>query len=89
MDDGLEKGEKSGDDEEFEEIARSIRARATAATGHEREVAVQLIQEDRLASWAELWETLHREKAQVQALNLDRAAFLMDVFSRLAQTASR
>ena len=41
------------------------------------------VRPEKLASWAELWETLHREAREVKTLNLDRAAFLLDIFMRL------
>ncbi len=42
-----------------------------------------------LASWAELWETLVREKAVQDALNLDRKAFVLDCVARLSRLAVR
>lgn len=36
-----------------------------------------------LARWAELWETIAREKVQVLALNLDRKSFVLETFLRL------
>ena len=42
-----------------------------------------------LASWAELWETLVREKAALDTLNLDRRAFIVDCAMRLRALASQ
>ena len=41
----------------------------------------------RLASWAELWETLVREKAEAMALNLDRKSLIFGAFSRIEAVA--
>jgi len=37
----------------------------------------------KVARLALLWETLQREKAEAEALNLDRATFLVDCLLRL------
>ncbi len=52
------------------------------------EAARQLGVGDDLASWAELWETLVREKALQGSLNLDRKGFLIDAARRLAKLAA-
>lgn len=41
----------------------------------------------RLATWAEVWETLGREKAEAMALNLDRKSLILEAFSRIASAA--
>lgn len=41
-----------------------------------------------LDAWAAAWEEVVREKAQIQALNLDRKAFIVETVSRLARTAA-
>ncbi len=70
--------------------ARVLGAKSGArASAEERELAESLIGEDRLATWAELWERVAADKAAVQALNLDRKALILEVFSRLASAASR
>jgi DNA polymerase III subunit delta' len=70
-------------------LARLIRA---AATGHgdPADVALggRLIGEAKLASFAELWETLNRDKAEADALNLDRKTLILDTFAKL-ERASR
>jgi DNA polymerase-3 subunit delta' len=47
-----------------------------------------LIGPDRLATFAELWETLARDKADALSLNLDRKSLIITSFARL-ETASR
>ncbi len=42
-----------------------------------------------LAQWAELWDTLEREKSQTLALNLDRKNFLLICFDQLRAVATR
>jgi DNA polymerase III subunit delta' len=74
-------------------IARLLRARATGAPLEPSEagLASRLFPEGapagRLATWAELWETMAREKAAGQALNLDRKAFILDTFARFEAAA--
>jgi len=70
--------------------ARLARAAATGE-GQPGEVALarRLITEGRLASWAELWETVVREKAQALALNLDRKALVLETLSRLEGASRR
>ncbi len=70
-------------------LARLISAAATGK-GLERDVqlANRLIGEGRLATFAELWETLAREKADVVSLNLDRKSLILGTFARL-EAASR
>jgi len=41
-----------------------------------------------LASWAELWETVVRDKAAADALNLDRKTLVLDTLSKLSDAAS-
>ena len=70
-------------------VARALRARATGQSlaGPEAELAARLFPDGassaRLASWAQLWETIGREKAAALALNLDRKALLLDTFARI------
>lgn len=69
-------------------IARLVRAGAGGA-GNEDDMALsrKLIPADRLASWAELWETIVRDKAETLALNLDRRMLILDTLARLQRTA--
>jgi DNA polymerase-3 subunit delta' len=70
-------------------LARLI---AAAATGrgkqHDVALAERLIGSERLATFADLWETLARDKADVIALNLDRKSLILNSFARL-EAASR
>jgi DNA polymerase III subunit delta' len=70
-------------------LARLISAAATGQ-GAERDVALagRLIGSERLATFAELWETLARDKADVVSLNLDRKSLILGTFARL-EAASR
>ena len=69
-------------------LARSIRA-ATARHGEDAEAAfaAKLIPQARLAAWAEVWEAIVRERADVLELNLDRRALVLGTLSRLTATA--
>lgn len=71
-------------------LARTVRA---AATGKGDNVDLEMVRtlgvQADLASWAELWETLVREKAVQGALNLDRKAFVLDCVTRLSRLAER
>jgi DNA polymerase-3 subunit delta' len=53
----------------------------------ERALAARLIGQDRLATWAELWERVAAGKADAQALNLDRKSLILEIFSRLEAAA--
>lgn len=74
-------------------LDRVTRLARSAATGEgdpaEVELARRLIPEGRLASWAELWETVVREKAQALALNLDRKTLVLETLSRLEGASRR
>ena len=69
-------------------LARMVRARArNVADGLEAKLAARLIPESRLATWAELWETVVREKGDAMALNLDRKSLILDTFRRIEMAA--
>jgi DNA polymerase-3 subunit delta' len=69
-------------------IARLVRATATGAgSPDDMAMARKLIPEGRLASWAELWETIVRDKAETLALNLDRRMLILDTLARVERTA--
>lgn len=72
-------------------LARLIRCAAAGAEDDgEARLAARIIGEGGdLASWAELWETLSREKAEAGALNLDRKALILDMFARIEAVACR
>lgn len=70
-------------------LERLIRARAGAAGADPEDVALamRLIPEGSLATWAELWETIVREKADTLLLNLDRKSLIVGTFQRLEAAA--
>ncbi len=71
-------------------LARMVRSGAGAShagEGAERRMAARLVTEARLASWAELWETVVREKADAMALNLDRKSLILETFRRIESVA--
>jgi DNA polymerase-3 subunit delta' len=69
-------------------LSRLIRAQAAGeGSADEREWAARLIGEDRLASFAGLWERIGRNKAETLALNLDRKALVMETVGALAAAA--
>lgn len=69
-------------------IARLVDAEARGA-GDAADVALaaRLIGRARLATWAGLWERVAADKAETAALNLDRKALILDVFSRLEEAS--
>ncbi len=70
-------------------VARLVNAEARGGgPAPEAALARRLIGPARLATWAGLWERMAADKADAAALNLDRKALILDVFSRL-ETASR
>jgi DNA polymerase-3 subunit delta' len=71
-------------------IAAVTKARATGAgADDEVKLAARLIPDGRLATWAELWETVVREKAEALALNLDRKMLILEALSRMGLAARR
>jgi DNA polymerase-3 subunit delta' len=69
-------------------IARAVRAAATEQAQAGAGGLAQIISTAGPAHWAELWEGIIAEKADVMALNLDRRAFILGVLGRLS-TASQ
>lgn len=69
-------------------IARLVDAEARGL-GEAADVALaaRLIGRARLATWAGLWERVAADKAETAALNLDRKALILDVFSRLEEAS--
>lgn len=64
----------------------------TVATGRtliadEARLAQRLIAPQTLASWAELWETIVRDKGTIAALNLDRRSFVLQTGFRMRDAA--
>jgi DNA polymerase-3 subunit delta' len=69
-------------------MARMVRAAATGETREEEgRLAARLIAQDQLAAWAQLWETTVADKADADALNLDRKALILLTFQRLAKAS--
>lgn len=70
-------------------LARAIHARAAQRGSGEApsKRLQQLVGEARLPAWAELWEAIVSDKADVVALNLDRRAFVLSTISRLSEVA--
>jgi DNA polymerase III subunit delta' len=70
-------------------IARLVSV-AARGEGEQAEIAraSRLIGPSRLATWAGLWERVAADKADAEALNLDRKALILNVFSKL-EVASR
>ncbi|MGH6815152.1 MAG: DNA polymerase III subunit delta', partial [Hyphomicrobiaceae bacterium] len=63
-------------------LAALVRARALDGRD-----AMASIPEDRLAAWAELWETIVARKSDALALNLDRKTLILDTLSRMERLA--
>ncbi len=72
-----------------ESIARIVGHAATGegAFGAESEIAQRLQGPRALAQFAGLWETIQREKAEADALNLDRKNLVLGTFFRLEEAA--
>jgi DNA polymerase-3 subunit delta' len=69
-------------------VGRLVRAQASGeGEAQDREKAARLIGEERLASFAALWERIGREKMDALALNLDRKALILETFAGLAAAA--
>lgn len=70
-------------------LARLVRhaARGEGAIGEEARIAGRVMAGAGLARWAELWETLHREKRQAEAVNLDRRTLVLETCLRLEAVA--
>jgi len=68
----------------LDQLAALVRAAATGQGEADLgRLAARLVEPGGLASWAELWETVVREKADTLALNLDRKALILDTLTRL------
>jgi DNA polymerase-3 subunit delta' len=73
----------------LDQVAGLIRAEAMAAgEGDSQALGRRLAGgSGGLASWAELWETVVREKADMLALNLDKKGFVLETLARLEAAA--
>ncbi len=69
-------------------IARLVRCEATGIPEDDRALAHRVIGPARLATFAELWETVAREKSQALALNLDRKTLVLSTLARLEAAAA-
>jgi DNA polymerase III subunit delta' len=65
-------------------VANAIR---NAAAGAGEEAPAWSIPPDRAPAWAELWETIGRDKEEAVELNLDRRALILSTLSGLAAVA--
>ncbi|HRD74880.1 MAG TPA: DNA polymerase III subunit delta' [Hyphomicrobiaceae bacterium] len=73
----------------LDEIARLVRAAGGVSGSAEGlALAAKLGVPARLATWAGVWETVVRSKAETLALNLDRRTLIIETISRL-QSAAR
>lgn len=72
----------------LDRLARLTRAAATGAgSDADRQLAGRIIGPARLATFAELWETIAREKAIALSINLDRKALILDTVARIEAAA--
>ena len=71
-------------------MTRLMRQRATGegALMSEKALSERMIAPQSLARWAELWETIQHDRAEMAALNLDRKSFVLGTFFRFEETAS-
>jgi len=70
-------------------LARLVRMRASGQGGAEElPLAARLIPKARLPAWAELWQTIVRDKSDAAELNLDRKALILRSLARI-ETVSR
>ena len=72
-----------------EALARIVTHAATGegALGGEAQLAERVNGSRALAQMAQLWETIQRDKAEADALNLDRKNLVLGTFFRLEETA--
>lgn len=72
----------------LETLARLVRASATGlGRADDLKLSGRLIAPNRVAAFAQLWETLSRDKADADALNLDRKALILDAFAKIEVAA--
>jgi len=68
-------------------LARIIRGKAADKPDPALSFAAKLIPAGRLATFADVWETTVRDRAEVQIYNLDRKTLILETISRLAAAA--
>jgi DNA polymerase-3 subunit delta' len=66
----------------IERLVRFSAARE-GATDRERALAARLVSPGNLARWAEAWEAISLERAEVMTLNLDRSLLVLDTWFHL------
>jgi DNA polymerase-3 subunit delta' len=54
-----------------------------------KQEAIQADRQPRAASWADLWHTLRDRRLEMEALNLDKGAFLVSAFSDMERIAKK
>jgi DNA polymerase-3 subunit delta' len=65
-------------------MARLARISASdQGSAGERALAARLLPAERLPAWADLWQAILRDKAEVRELNLDRKALIVRTFARI------
>src|SRR5271166_4735852 len=57
--------------------------------GKAKQEAMQPGHQPRSASWAELWQTVRERRLELEALNLDKGAFLVSAFSDMERIARK
>jgi DNA polymerase III subunit delta' len=71
-------------------LARLVRARASGmGTADDQALAARVIPDGRVATFAQAWEAIVREKAEYAALNLDRKTLVLETLTRLEMAAKR
>jgi DNA polymerase III subunit delta' len=67
-----------------------VRARASGqGTSDDLALALRVIPDGRLATFASAWEAIVREKAEYSALNLDKKTLVLETLTRLETAAKR
>ncbi|MBI1384971.1 MAG: DNA polymerase III subunit delta' [Rhizobiales bacterium] len=68
-------------------VAVAVRGAAAGTSAGDNRLALALSRHlgspQKVAQWASLWETLQRERAEVDLLNLDRRSFILEAFLRI------
>ena len=73
-----------------EMLAEAMRASALGETSKRfprLRSLTALMSSDSLADWAGLWETIRQSRGEAERLNLDKAALMLTVFEKIAETA--
>ncbi len=73
------------------DLTAALARAAATGEGTPREIALaqRLVGNGGVAAWAELWQTIGRRKAEVQALNLDRKGLILEVIGLLRAVAQK